>query len=174
MWFTLHRHSVTTHFEGKQVVVHNRLESLHEVFSYNLYPGPSAKKGIYGVLLTLGETEDWPTLHAATVQVETPYDNLVTIMHEGASGGGKSEMLEQAHRQSDGHLLLGRNVVTDQRRTLVMSQNCKLYPVTDDMAMCRPISNSPSGYLKVQDAEQAWFVRVNHILRYGTEPHLES
>ncbi len=163
-----------THFEGKQVVVHNRLESLHEVFSYNLYPGPSAKKGIYGVLLTLGETEDWPTLHAATVQVETPYDNLVTIMHEGASGGGKSEMLEQAHRQSDGHLLLGRNVVTDQRRTLVMSQNCKLYPVTDDMAMCRPISNSPSGYLKVQDAEQAWFVRVNHILRYGTEPHLES
>jgi hypothetical protein len=39
-----------THFEGRQVVVHNRLESAHELFSYNLYPGPSAKKGIYGVL----------------------------------------------------------------------------------------------------------------------------
>ena len=31
-----------THFEGKQIVVHNRSEKLHEVFSYNLYPGPSA------------------------------------------------------------------------------------------------------------------------------------
>ncbi|MDF2878944.1 MAG: hypothetical protein K0S30_2040, partial [Clostridia bacterium] len=35
-----------THFDGKQIVVHNRLENMHEVFSYNLYPGPSAKKGI--------------------------------------------------------------------------------------------------------------------------------
>lgn len=163
-----------TYFAGKQIVVHNRLNPIHEVFSYNLYPGPSAKKGIYGVLLNLGETEDWPTLHASTVQVETPYDNLVTIMHEGASGGGKSEMLEQAHRQEDGRLLLGRNIVTNERRTLAMGQNCKLYPVTDDMAMCRPIAGSSNGYLEAQDAEQAWFVRVNHILQYGTEPHLEA
>src|SRR5690242_1716220 len=27
-----------THFHGKQVVVHNRLEGIHELFSYNLYP----------------------------------------------------------------------------------------------------------------------------------------
>ncbi len=40
-----------THYKGKQVVVHNRLDNLHEVFSFNLYPGPSAKKGIYGILL---------------------------------------------------------------------------------------------------------------------------
>ena len=32
-----------THFDGKQVVVHNRSETLHEVFAYNLYPGPSDK-----------------------------------------------------------------------------------------------------------------------------------
>ena len=44
-----------THFEGKQVVVHNRLDDCHEVFSYNLYPGPSAKKGVYSVLLDIGE-----------------------------------------------------------------------------------------------------------------------
>jgi hypothetical protein len=31
-----------THFAGKQVVVHNRMDDLHEMFSYNLYPGPSA------------------------------------------------------------------------------------------------------------------------------------
>lgn len=163
-----------THFEGKQIVVHNRLDKTHEVFSYNLYPGPSAKKGVYGVLLTIGEAEDWPTLHASTVEVETPYDNILTIMHEGASGGGKSEMLEQAHREQDGQLVLGRNLVTGQIRRISMSQNCKLYPVTDDMAMCKPISDNTGGHLIAQDAEKAWFMRVNHIQKYGTEPHLES
>ena len=39
-----------------------------------------AKKGIYGVLLTLGESEGWVTAHCSTVQVVTPYDNTVTII----------------------------------------------------------------------------------------------
>jgi len=43
-----------THFDKKQVVVHNRRDGLHELFSYNLYPGPSAKKGIYGGLARFG------------------------------------------------------------------------------------------------------------------------
>ena len=34
-----------THFNGKQVVVHNRLDNCHEVFSYNLYPGAVRKEG---------------------------------------------------------------------------------------------------------------------------------
>lgn len=106
------------HFDGKQVVVHNRMGVVHEVFSYNLYPGPSAKKGIYGVLLAIGEDEQWLTLHASTVQVVTPYDNITTIMHEGASGSGKSEMLEYVHRQEDGRLLLGTNTVTGEERRL--------------------------------------------------------
>ena len=63
----------------------------------------------YGVLLTLGEREDWLTAHCSAVQVITPYANKLCIMHEGASGGGKSELLEQVHRQSDGGLLLGVN-----------------------------------------------------------------
>ena len=163
-----------THFDGKQIVIHNRLDKLHEVFSYNLYPGPSAKKGVYGVLLAMGEDQDWPTLHGSTVQVVTPYDNITTIMHEGASGGGKSEMLEYVHRQEDGRLLLGRNTVTGERRYLVLNQTCKLQPVTDDMAMCVPNQQNPSGYLVVKDAEQAWFVRINHIRKYGIEPHLEE
>jgi hypothetical protein len=81
-----------THFDGKQVVVHDR-GSIHEIFSYNLYPGPSAKKGVYGALIELGEQEGWVTAHCSAVQVVTPYDNVVNFMHEGASGGGKSEML---------------------------------------------------------------------------------
>ena len=79
-----------THFEGKQVVVHNRLDDCHEVFSYNLYPGPSAKKGVYSVLLDIGEQEGWTTCHTSAGRLITPYENELVIMHEGASGGGKS------------------------------------------------------------------------------------
>ncbi|TWT40789.1 DUF4914 family protein [Botrimarina hoheduenensis] len=170
-----------THFEGKQVVVHNRRfeeAGLHELFSYNLYPGPSAKKGVYGMLLTLGERaeEPWTTAHCSTVQVVTPYENVTTIMHEGASGGGKSEMLEQMHREADGTLLLGTNTVTGDARTLTLPRGCDLLPVTDDMALCHPAlqQNGSVGKLSLIDAENAWFVRVNHIDSYGTDPHLEA
>ncbi|MCC6494005.1 MAG: DUF4914 family protein [Pirellulales bacterium] len=162
-----------THFDGKQVVVHNRVNGLHEMFSYNLYPGPSAKKGIYGVLLNVGEREGWVTAHCSTVQVITPYDNVVTIMHEGASGGGKSEMLEQVHREPDGRMLLGRNLVTGERRHLEIPRTCELRAVTDDMAMCHPELQNTSGKLTLIDAEDSWFMRVNHITGYGTDPFLE-
>ena len=163
-----------THFEGRQMVVHNRRSHRHELFSYNLYPGPSAKKGIYGVLLTLGEKESWVTAHCSTVQVITPYENKITIMHEGASGGGKSEMLEQVHRERDGSLLLGQNTLSGEKRTLVLPRNCELRPVTDDMALCHPSLARKDGRLALMDAEQGWFVRVNHITRYGVDPHLEE
>jgi hypothetical protein len=163
-----------THFGGKQIVVHNRRPELHELFSFNLYPGPSAKKGIYGVLINLGEKEGWVTAHCSTVQVVTPYDNVVTIMHEGASGGGKSEMLEYIHRERDGGLLLGRNTVTGDKRHLVLPRGCDLRPVTDDMALCHPsLQTGGVRKLSLRDAEDAWFVRVNHITRYGTDPNIE-
>ena len=162
-----------THFEGKQVVVHNRRDGLHEMFSYNLYPGPSAKKGVYGMLLAQGEEEGWVTTHCSAVRVVTPYDNSVVIMHEGASGGGKSEMLEQAHREADGRLLLGENLVTGERRYLEIPRSCALEPIADDMALCHPAIQSNRGWLSITDAEDAWFVRVNHIDHYGTDVHLE-
>lgn len=166
-----------THFEGKQVVVHNRRDELHELYSYNLYPGPSAKKGVYGMLLNHGERNSWTTAHCSTVKVVTPYDNELVIMHEGASGGGKSEMLEQMHRELDGRLKLGRNVVTGERRYVAVPRGCELRPVTDDMALCHPDlqqSDSREKKLSLVDAENAWFLRVNHITKYGTDPHLES
>ncbi len=165
------RHS---HFDGKQVVVHNRRPGLHELYSYNLYPGPSAKKGVYGVLLTLGEQEDWLTMHCSAAQIITPYDNRVGISHEGASGGGKSEMLELPHRQEDGSLLLGRNSLTGETRSLTIPQFCHIRPVTDDMALCHPSLDKGNGKLTLMDAENAWFVRVNHITEYGVDPHLEK
>ena len=57
-----------THFGGKQVVVHHRGDPVHEMFCFNLYPGPSAKKGIYGILIDLGEAEGWVTAHCSTVR----------------------------------------------------------------------------------------------------------
>ncbi len=163
-----------THFNGKQVVVHHRTETLHELYSYNLYPGPSAKKGVYGMLIARGEEEGWVTAHCSTVRVVTPYDNHQNIMHEGASGGGKSEMLEHVHREEDGRLLLGENVITGERRHVVLPRTCELRPVTDDMALCPPsLRRENSGKLSLIDAEDAWFVRVNHINEYGVDPHLE-
>jgi hypothetical protein len=163
-----------THFEGKQVVVHNRLPGQHEIFSYNLYPGPSAKKGVYSVLLNVGEKEGWVTNHCSAVQVITPYDNIVSFMHEGASGGGKSEMLEHIHRQDDGRLLLGVNVLTQEKRYLTLPLSCHINPMMDDMGSAHPRHNTGKTRLHVTDAEKGWFVRVDHITGYGTDPHLEK
>jgi len=163
-----------THFNGKQIVAHHRSESIYEMFSYNLYPGPSAKKGVYGILINLGEQEKWVTAHCSTVQIVTPYDNKITLMHEGASGGGKSEMLEHVHREIDGRLLLGHNLVSGEDRHLVLPRTCDLRPITDDMALCHPSIQKDNGKLCVLDAEDAWFVRVNHITSYGIDPHLEE
>ena len=162
-----------THFDGKQVVVHYR-NSRHEIFSYNLYPGPSAKKGVYGALIELGEQQGWVTAHCATVQVTTPYDNILNLMHEGASGGGKSETLQQPHREPDGRLLLGKNTVTGESRFIELPRTCDLRPVCDDMALCHPEIQLHEGELTITDAEEGWFVRVDHIKEYGTDPDLEK
>ena len=163
-----------THFNGKQVVAHYRNPARHEIFAYNLYPGPSAKKGAFGLLLTKGEREGWLTLHGATVRVVTPYENIMTIMHEGASGGGKSEMIEQMHRDIDGKVIVGENIVTGEEISLHLSDRCTLLPVTDDMALAPPALQDKSRHLIVQDAEQGWFLRINHIDKYGKDPFYEE
>ncbi|MCC5927522.1 MAG: DUF4914 family protein [Bacteroidetes bacterium] len=163
-----------THFDGKQVVVHNRQPDNYEMFSYNLYPGPSAKKGVYGMLIGLGEEEEWVTAHCSVVEVKTPYDSIVTMMHEGASGGGKSEMLQQPHRLPDGRLLLGSNIFKDDQRYLSLPKTCDLRPVTDDMALCHPTLQQGDKKLWLEDAEDGWFIRIDHITEYGTDPSLEK
>lgn len=164
------RHS---HYDGKQVVVHNRSAEMHEVFSYNLYPGPSAKKGIYAVLLDIGEQEGWVTLHASAVTCITPYELTLTIMHEGASGAGKSEMLEQFHRDRSGKLLLATNTITKEKMYLSITDSCILNPVTDDMAQVHPKLCHEGKKLVAVDAEEGWFLRVDNIRKYGTDPESE-
>ncbi|MBN2275388.1 MAG: DUF4914 family protein [Bacteroidales bacterium] len=163
-----------THFNGKQIVVHNRSENLHEIYAYNLYPGPSAKKGLYGALLTKGEREGWITAHCSTVQVISPYDNITTFMHEGASGGGKSEMLQHIVRELDGQILIGENTVTGEKRLINLPLFCSFHPVTDDMALCHPSVQGDNGKLSVLDAENSWFIRVDSVCDYGDDPFLEK
>ena len=163
-----------THFKGKQVVVHNRSEDLHEIYSFNLYPGPSAKKGLYGALLNKGEKEGWITAHCSTVQVVSPYDNLTTFMHEGASGGGKSEMLQHIVREPDGQVIIGENTLTGEKRLINLPLFCSFNPVTDDMALCHPSIQRDNGKLTILDAENAWFIRVDSIYEYGDDPFLEK
>ena len=163
-----------THFDGKQIVVHNRVEDRHDIFAYNLYPGPSAKKGLYGALLTKGEKEGWITAHCSTVQAVSPYDNITTFMHEGASGGGKSEMLQHIIREPNGQVLIGTNTITDERRLINLPLFSSFNPVTDDMAMCHPSFQMGYGKLRVMDAENSWFIRVDGVKEYGDDPTLEK
>lgn len=163
-----------THFNGKQIVVHNRENNRHEIFSYNLYPGPSAKKGLYGALLTKGEKEGWITAHCSTVQAVSPYDNTTTFMHEGASGGGKSEMLQHILREPNGQVLIGENPLTGERRLINLPLFSSFNPVTDDMALCHPSIQKANGKLTVLDAENAWFIRVDSVKEYGDDPFLEK
>lgn len=163
-----------THCKGQQIVVHNRTKDCHELYALNLYPGPSAKKGIYGALINLGEKDDMVTAHGSAVLITTPYDNEFVIMHEGASGGGKSEMLQYPHREPDGRLVVGENILTGKKRYIPLFQGCTLSPITDDMALCRSVSKPTSEYLTLTDAEEGWFVRVNHITRYGVDRYLEA
>ena len=163
-----------THFDGRQVVVHNRTELVHEVFSYNLYPGPSAKKGIYSVLLNIGEEEGWVTCHASAVKVITPYDNEIVVMHEGASGGGKSEMLEPIHREADQRICMARNIRTGEKTYLDLKETCELRPMMDDMAICHSSMQNESNKLVVMDAEAGWFLRVDNITHYGSAPSIEK
>ncbi len=163
-----------THFNGKQVVVHNRREDIYEIFSYNLYPGPSAKKGLYGALLYIGERERWLTLHASSVKIQTPYENTICLLHESASGGGKSEINEEIERREDGHIILGKNILTDESITVYLKEECKIFPITDDMTLAHTSLQKEEGKLTIADAEKAWFVRVDHIKSYGTNPVFEK
>lgn len=163
-----------THFDGKQKVIHYRTDEVHEMFSYNLYPGPSAKKGVYGFLIDVGEKEGWLTLHCSTVKVVTPYENEFVILHEGASGGGKSEMIQEMERDPAGNAHIFENMISGEQFSIHLSDVCELHPVTDDMALTHPTLLDQKTKLKVLDAESGWFLRVDHIEKYGTMQQLEK
>ena len=153
--------------------MHQRSEDLHEVFAYNLYPGPSAKKGVFSVLLDIGEHEGWITNHASAAMLETPYENEVVFMHEGASGGGKSEMLEEIHKEENGQILVGTHTVSGEKHYLTISETCKIHPIADDMVLAHKDMQNGSGHLVIADAEDGWFLRMDGDNYYGNSPMYE-
>lgn len=162
-----------THFDGKQVVVHQRSENMHEVFAYNLYPGPSAKKGVFSMLLDIGENEGWIANHASAALLESPYENEVVFMHEGASGGGKSEMLEEVHREDNSKLLIATHTITGEKYYMNLGETCKIKPIADDMVLAHKDMQDGSGYLVIADAEDGWFLRMDGCNSYGNIPEYE-
>lgn len=162
-----------THFNGKQAVVHCRSHMMHEVFSYNLYPGPSAKKGVFSILLDIGEYEGWITNHASAALLVTPYENEIVFMHEGASGGGKSEMLEEIHREPDGRVLLGQHSIKGENFHLSIGETCEIIPIADDMVMAHADMQTEPCKLTITDAENGWFLRVDGDKYYGNIPAYE-
>lgn len=162
-----------THFNGRQAVIHHRSPELHEVFSYNLYPGPSAKKGVFSILLDIGENEGWITNHASAALLQTPYENEIVFMHEGASGGGKSEMLEEIRREGDNRVLLAKHTVTGEEYFLNLGDTCDIFPIADDMVMAHTDMQDTSGKLVITDAENGWFLRVDGDNYYGNIPLYE-
>jgi len=119
--------------------------------------------------------QGWLTLHGASVKLTTPYDNEFVMMHEGASGSGKSEILEEVRREPDGRVCLGINTVTKEKLLVSLADTCELQPITDDMALCHPkIQADNTNKLVITDAEYGWFLRLDQVKEYGTDPNLES
>jgi hypothetical protein len=95
-------------------------------------------------------------------------------MHEGASGGGKSEMLQHLLREPNGSIRIGVNTITGEERLINLPILSSFRPVTDDMAICHPSIQKNNGKLVVLDAENAWFIRVDGVKEYGDDPFLEK
>lgn len=162
-----------THFSGRQIVVHCRGESVHEVFAYNLYPGPSAKKGVFAVLIDEGERAGRVCCHASVARLTPPGGGAgAVIMHEGASGGGKSEMTEPIPPTAGGIIAEARSTVTGERLSLALAGQCGVTPLGDDMVLSAREVDA-RGRLMVSDGEDGWFLRVDGERGYGSNPALE-
>lgn len=77
-------------------------------------------------------------------------------------------------RQPDGRVLLGEDIITGDMRFINMSDTCLIEPVTDDMAICHPDLQTSNGRLSLYDGENGWFIRVDGIKEYGSEPTYEK
>ncbi len=77
-------------------------------------------------------------------------------------------------RETDGRVLLGTNLATEEQRYITIPRFCTFNPVADDMAFCHPSLQRNDGKLRILDAENSWFVRVDSVQEYGDDPTLEK
>ena len=105
--------------------------------------------------------------HDNTARITTQYDHDIVIMHEGASGGGKSEMLQDVARMEDDRVLLATHTITGEKTILNLGKTCTIEPICDDMATCYPSIQSNNGKLCIVDGEHGWFLRMDGVTHYG-------
>ena len=167
------RHS---HFDGRQAVIHHRYGApaapVYEMLATCLYPGPSGKKGVYAMGLEIARRHDGVILHASAVRLLRPDGSHISVLHEGASGGGKSEWILTPDISDDGMALVSRHVESKQeiRRALAnVSESGLVHPVVDDMALAFTRSNQ----LMISDAEHGWFLRLDNATEPGADVFCE-
>jgi len=69
---------------------------------------------------------------------------------------------------------LARGIDTGEQIYLDLKETSELCPITDDMALCHSSFQQAGKKLVVKDAENGWFLRINHITSYGTDPFYEK
>ena len=84
-------------------------------------------------------------------------------------------MGEHIHREQNSRILLGQHIARKKEKFyLNIDESCELRPIADDMALCHPSIQNASQKLVIRDAEDGWFLRVDNIKEYGTEPFYEK
>ena len=88
--------------------------------------------------------------------------------------GEKAKCTSILSREPDGRVSLGKNLINGEERFITIPRFCTFNPVADDMAFCHPSVQRKDGKLRIVDAENAWFVRVDSVTGYGDDPKLEK
>ena len=83
-------------------------------------------------------------------------------------------MLQHIVREPEGRVSLVENLISNEERFITIPRFCSFNPVADDMAFCHPTIQRNDGKLRIVDAENAWFIRVDSITGYGDDPKLEK
>ncbi|MDD2941971.1 MAG: DUF4914 family protein [bacterium] len=162
-----------TKFGGDQVVGHDR-NAPYSMFAFNLYPGPGFKKGIFGYLLHYAEKHGFEILHAAATRVKDHSSGSETVfVHQGPSGGGKSESTMKPITGPDDRLVYGRSMFSDDEYSLIFPSVMEFKPIGDDMLVAHPSFQNGDGGYYVADGEYGWFIRTDSILGYGDDPLTE-
>ena len=57
---------------------------------------------------------------------------------------------------------------------MTLGESCKIHPIADDMACALKSFQDPeSGKLRILDAEDGWFLRMDGMNSYGNSPLYE-
>jgi hypothetical protein len=153
--------------------VHNRTRAARAV-RYNLYPG-LRQEGHLRRAAEPGRAARSGPPHCSTVRV-TPLRQRGRLHARGRLGRRQERDAREHPPPGRRHACCWARTPSTASSASSPSRNAAIRPVTDDMALCPPRSDEPgeAGKLTLMDAEDAWFVRVNHIDRStAIDPHLE-